>query len=151
MTDDQIDGLVPIGPHDHPDNHILIWSCLELRAIRAHTRAAVRAALEVQRQEVERERNARRQAQEQLERLQAEVVRLEAMRQRADEIERLRAELKQLTAYADSLNERCIADSADIGRLRECLEWLQERHQGGLMRAKIDEALGADKAAEVKP
>ena len=31
-------------------------------------------------------------------------------------------------------------------RLRECLEWLQERHQGGLMRAKIDEALGADKA-----
>jgi hypothetical protein len=28
-----------------------------------------------------------------------------------------------------------------VRKQRECLLWLQERHHGGLMRAKIDEAL----------
>lgn len=29
----------------------------------------------------------------------------------------------------------------EVERLRECLRWLQQRHHGGLMRAKIDAAL----------
>ena len=35
---------------------------------------------------------------------------------------------------------------AEVERLRECLLWLQARHNGGLMRAKIDAAL-SDKGA----
>jgi hypothetical protein len=29
----------------------------------------------------------------------------------------------------------------EIDRLRECLLWLQQRHHGGLIRVKIDQAL----------
>lgn len=38
---------------------------------------------------------------------------------------------------------------AEIAKLRECLKWLQERHHGGLMRAKIDEALGPNVGIEL--
>jgi len=47
-----------------------------------------------------------------------------------------------------NLGNEAEAAADEIQRLRECLQWLQERHRGGLMRAKIDEALGAKLRAE---
>lgn len=36
-------GLLPIGPHDHPDPHTMTWSETELRAIRAYAARCVAA------------------------------------------------------------------------------------------------------------
>ena len=36
-------GLLPIGPHDHPDPHTMVWSESELRAIRLYAVQCVAA------------------------------------------------------------------------------------------------------------
>lgn len=41
----------------------------------------------------------------------------------ARRVAQLQAELAQLTSYADALNERCIQDTAAIGRLRS---WISD-------------------------
>lgn len=42
MTDDET-GLLPIGPHDHPEPQTMVWTGLELRAIRAYAARCVAA------------------------------------------------------------------------------------------------------------
>ena len=39
-------GLLPIGPHDHPDPHSMVWSDTELRAIRRYAEMCVGAERE---------------------------------------------------------------------------------------------------------
>ena len=57
--------------------------------------------------------------------------------------------LRVLLAERHPEHHAAVAEAqAELERLRECLQWLQERHRGGLMRAKIDEALGAKLRAE---
>jgi len=50
-----------------------------------------------------------------------------------------------LVGYSITLAEKQCIDElrAEHAKMRECLEWLQKRHHGGLMRAKIDQALSA--------
>lgn len=36
-------GLLPIGPHDHPEPQTMVWSDLELRAIKAYAGRCVAA------------------------------------------------------------------------------------------------------------
>jgi hypothetical protein len=37
--------VLPIGPHDHPDPHVMVWSETELRSIRAYAARCVAAML----------------------------------------------------------------------------------------------------------
>ena len=62
-------------------------------------------------------------------------------------VERLRAYPAD-PLLCDDYSSAMLEAADEIERLRECLQWLQERHRGGLMRAKIDEALGAKLRAE---
>ncbi len=42
--------LPPLGPHDHPDPHAMVWSELELRAIRAYATAYATACVMAERE-----------------------------------------------------------------------------------------------------
>lgn len=44
-SNDQL-GLLPIGPHDHPDPHTMVWSDSELRAIRLYAAQCLAAERE---------------------------------------------------------------------------------------------------------
>jgi len=57
-------------------------------------------------------------------------------------VERLRAYPAD-ELLSDDYSTAMLEAADEIERLRECLQWLQARHHGGLMRATIDEALGA--------
>lgn len=181
MTDDQIDGLVPMPePVDElcqEDGFNVLGAVGVFTAdqLTAHTRAAVRAALEVQRQDLQncleliwalgRELNCLPSTfSDSNGHILKAAIKLNAERDDLrQEVERLWAELGQLTAYSDALNERCIADAAEIGRLRadaERYRWLRNRLPGSAYRiagviyseggagvdAAIDAAMAADKA-----
>ncbi len=47
--------LPPLGPHDHPDPHAMVWSELELRAIRAYATAYATACVLAEREACARE------------------------------------------------------------------------------------------------
>lgn len=53
MTDDT---LPPLGPHDHPEPQGMVWSKLEMQAIRRYAAAAVAAECERWRADAERYR-----------------------------------------------------------------------------------------------
>ena len=57
----------------------------------------------------------------------------------------------EVAALSEILKRRTNKLADENERLRECLQWLQARHHGGLMRAKIDEALGPNAGAKRAP